>query len=768
MFYEFKDINKMKKIRNYIMLLALALVAVCCSEEDLVTPNNPSKNGEDVQFGLSFDNVSRTIYGAESNNAFPVYWSENDKVLIASPQCSRQSAEYVVTPVPGQSYAEALTRTGEYGVQWGSTDAVFYSVYPSTGASWTSLGGDNVTAKLNIASQQSANLVLDGTTYSAADMDNVIMYAQTESVTNGDVVNLEYTPYSTVLEFEMTLAQNKDEQNNPSNWGTVKILSMTLTAPQGTAIAGDFSLQFNGTSVPTINAAGNNSNIIKMGFDTQPMLSETNQTLKAKLALIPISGVTNLSDKWSIDIEVLEGTNTKAKTYTKKLDINKPLNPGKIHKIKLPKFTSTTAWEPDYDKWITQLYDYKNIYLTELSLPGAWYAGAPTSDGYQATESIKDLWDAGVRAFAVECRSWSTRIGADPSRIVISGTGRNSTGGGAYVDPFFGSATKISEVITSISTAVAGTVTTDANGNKDGEFAVLVLSYADGGEAGHRDQDHAYFINGIKTEIANSGATNIVTSVSKETTVSAVLGQLIIKVNVDDNLPIGSYDGSANMLLSYNPFVQQLTADEGETAVDYSKILYSKLHWKTWKDSAEETYKTTTPYSTTDFLWCFSSANRTQLNDNGNTDIPTYSQRQTALRSMITQSKEITNSKTHNVWFYFNAGGTQATGLESSTSATSFASEMNPWLLEVIKLKANGGTDTNGYYTGTKGTKVESVPSSLGLVFFNQCTNGTYSGPAIIKEIIEMNNKFKLQRFSQSKSAYASSLETGGNAIVWE
>lgn len=767
MFYEFKDINKMKKIRNYIMLLALALVAVCCSEEDLVTPNNPSKNGEDVQFGLSFDNVSRTIYGAESNNAFPVYWSKNDKVLIASPQCSRQSAEYVVTPVSGQSYAKALTRTGEYGVQWGSTNAVFYSVYPSTGASWTSLGGDNVTAKLNIASQQSANLVLDGTTYSAADMDNVIMYAQTGEVENGSEVNLEYTPYSTMLEFEIAIDLNK--QTNA--YGTAKVVSMTLTAPTGTNITGDFTLKFNGSDVPTIVAAGNNGNTITMNFTTQPVLNKDN-SLKAKMALIPFSDVKSLTG-WKVSITVLEGNETATITYTKTLtpaEVNdkSDLVPGKIHKIELPKLTPKGAWEPDYNKWITQLYDYKNIYLTELSLPGAWYAGAPTEEGYQATADIATLWAAGVRAFATECRTSSSNNVFDgygsPEKIVISGTGRRLTGTNAYTG-----GTAISTLIGNIATQVKNSVFTDGDGIKHGETAVLILSYADGGETGHRDQDHSYFINGIKTEIENSGADNIVTSVSEETTVSAVLGQLIIKINVDDNIPKGSYDDTANMLFSYNPFVQQLQKEEGETVVDYSKILYSKLHWKIWKDSAEETYKTTTSFNNTDFLWCFSSANRTQEDGNGNTTIPTYSQRQTALRSMITQSKNIAEGGKHNVWFYFNAGGTQTTSqTDGSTSGSNFATNMNPWLLEVIKLKANGGTDTNGYYTGTKGTKVESVPSSLGLVMFNYCTSDTYRGPAIIKEIIEMNNKFKLQRYSQSKSAYASSLETGGNAIGWE
>ena len=70
---------------------------------------------------------------------------------------------------------------------------------------------------------------------------------------------------------------------------------------------------------------------------------------------------------------------------------------------------------------------------------------------------------------------------------------------------------------------------------------------------------------------------------------------------------------------------------------------------------------------------------------------------------------------------------------------------MNKWLLEVIKLKANGGEDTEGVM-GTKGAYIESDPSPLGIVMFNQCTNKTYHGPEIINEIVHMNNKFKLLR----------------------
>lgn len=792
----------MKRIYNYLFLSVFAFAAAGCIEDDLNPGGELTGSGDDVQFGLSLnDPDTKTIYGLENDFGFPVYWSEGDKIQIASPQCveGRRFAEYLVTPQSGQSYALAMTKTGDYGVQWGnSATADFYSIYPSNGTSWTTLESGNVVAKLNISSEQSANLVLtpaeieeskdtEGNTvttiiipgtYQAADMDNVIMYAPKTTANRGDVVKLNYKPYSTILEFELGIAQNQDTEGNKlPAWGTVKIVSMTLTAPTGTNIAGDFTLKFNGSDAPVIAAAGNNSNSIKVVFATQPVLSEENQTLKAKLSMIPFSGITTL-DGWKAAIEVLEGTDTATKTYTKTFsgsDNNTALAPGKIHKIKLPEFSQIEAWNPPTDAWIPTLEDYKNIYITELSLPGAWYAGAPTDEGYQSTASISELWNAGVRAFAVECRVNSSAPslglfgGGTPESIVVSGTGQNSAieqNGGYF---YYNGSTQIRSIINSIATQVNSSVKKDASGKiTDGEFAVLVLSYADGGKGGRRDVDFKYFINGIKTEIANSTVKDYIYSekVGANTTLANVLGKLIIKINVDDRIPKSTYDNTETRLLfSYNPLVQQLPKDkvvgEGESAttvVDYEKIRFSNIYWQTWAD----TYKAYASASTTDFLWCFASANRTQLDNGTNTTIPTYKQRKTALRSMIQKSKEVSESKTHNVWFYFNAGGTQTTSdTDVETNGTDFSKNMNDWLLDVIKLKANGGVDEKGNYTGTVGTVVESNPSSLGLVFFNHCTNSSYYGPEIIKEIIEMNNKFKLQRANQTAISAAPSYSSG-------
>ena len=119
----------------------------------------------------------------------------------------------------------------------------------------------------------------------------------------------------------------------------------------------------------------------------------------------------------------------------------------------------------------------------------------------------------------------------------------------------------------------------------------------------------------------------------------------------------------------------------------------------------------------------------------------------------MTFSKTVYERSNHNVWFYFNCGGTQATSSTSDgPSPTAFASTMNGWLLDQLQIKIGDKVNSNGV--------LAPDPSPLGIVMFNQCTgaNETYHGADIIKAIIEMNSKFYL------KHAGTSGGSTGGDA----
>ena len=753
------------KTSRYI-LLSLAAVAIAASCKEELNPDKPinANPGDEVVFGAALPGKTKTVYGEEIKTGFPIYWVNGDKVRVASPQCmsGKNTAEYAVAVESAtQNYATKLTKTGDTGVQWGDAEkADFYSIYPSSASTKLEVNGESVTTTLHVDATQFASTSTknNGTSdyfyAQPAEMGNVVMYAKTAGVTNGSTVELHYTPFSTVLEFEI----NASDKVVAGKQTEITIQSLTRTAPTGTTIAGDFGFTFptgEGTT-PSIEAATGGSNAITMHFldnnQYTTVLSTTKTKLKAKMCLMPVSGVESILG-WTIAVNTSAGTFTKTIKDTDLTGKNTALAPGKVHKIKLPTLNyASQEWVYKLDSWIPTLPDYTNIYLSELSLPGAWYAGSTegVSDGtgYQATSSISDLWAAGVRAFAVECRSYTPRSGflglgnltnSSPTRIALSGTGTDKNG--AYTSPELGSSTYISSIISS----VAGSIKAD-------EYGVLVLSYADGGDGGHRALDYQYFINGIASEITQSGATNIYSgTIDKNTTVNDVLGKLIIKVNVDEKIPIGSYGSDQNYLMSYNPFLSQMNA------ANYAHPYYSDLHWKTWSDD----YKTASQLSgiqnitpseaESKFIWVFSSANRTQTDTNGANDLPTYSNRKTALGSMMSFSKIVYDKSYHNVWFYFNCGGTQATQSKGGTvSPIPFATEMNAWLLDQLQIKIGDKVNDKGV--------LAPDPSPLGIVMFNQCTNASYNGPAIIKAIIEMNSKFYL------KHAGTSGGSTGGNA----
>ncbi|MCI7635371.1 MAG: hypothetical protein MSS78_06915 [Bacteroidales bacterium] len=733
------------KTSRYI-LLSFAAVAIAASCKEELNPDKPinANPGDEVVFGAALPGKTKTVYGEETSSGFPIYWVNGDKVRVASPQCmdGRNTAEYQIAAGANQNYATSMTKTGDKGVQWGdAATADFYSIYPSSASTKLEVSGTGVTTTLHVDATQFASTSTknNGTSNyfyaQPAEMGNVVMYAKKAGVTKGSTVELHYTPFSTVLEFEI----NASDKVVAGKQTEITIQSLTLTAPTGTTIAGDFGFNFDGPSITP--AATGGSNAITMHFldnnQYTTVLSTTKTTLKAKMCLMPVSGVESILG-WKIAVNTSAGTFSKTIKDTDLTGKNTALAPGKVHKIKLPTLNyASQEWVYTLDRWIPTLPDYTNIYLSELSLPGAWYAGSTegvsNGTGYQATSSITDLWKAGVRAFAVECRTNSelTWGGWTPNYICISGSGRNTgLGTNAYTN-----GTNITTILESLKTALA---------SHQDEYAVLVLSYADGGSGGHRAEDHAYFLQGVANAL--SGYTDIVYSgpITKNTTIDDVKGKLIVKVNIDANLTIGNYT-AANALISYNPFLLQISTDASTFAHPY----YSDLYWSNWADANKTCAQVSTltgisaDEAASKFIWVFSSANRTHadVTDGSTYDIPTYSDRQTALGAMMTFSKTVYERSNHNVWFYFNCGGTQATSSTSDNpSPTDFAKTMNSWLLETINAKTD--------------------PSPLGIVMFNQCTgaNATYHGEDIIKAIIEMNSKFYL------KHAGTSGGSTGGDA----
>lgn len=77
---------------------------------------------------------------------------------------------------------------------------------------------------------------------------------------------------------------------------------------------------------------------------------------------------------------------------------------GKIYPVKFGYF-ETRGVDFNLGSWIGQLDP--NIYISELSIPGAWHAA---NSVYQGGKTLKEMYDAGVRAFEVHTKNGSRKM----------------------------------------------------------------------------------------------------------------------------------------------------------------------------------------------------------------------------------------------------------------------------------------------------------------------------------------------------------------------
>ena len=389
----------MKKIYNYILLSALAFASASCINEELNPDQPTAETGDEVKFGLSLgDPKTKTVYGDETTTTdgktvFPIYWIDGDKVQVFSPQCleGRRSAEYkVILPsgVANPYYAEDLAKTGEYGVQWGNNEtADFYSLYPS--GNYT-LSSDGTKAE-NITIGYTQNINVNGTTVKS-DMEDCLMYAKTTGVPKGQIVNLHYDPISTVIMLTLKVAAN--ETGTDADSFTIQTISLIAD----TDIAGTFNLNISDGTFGEFTTGKSSKTITTQIVNTATGGYHTlanGQSVTVPLFLAPAE-YTSVQN-WKVQV-VANGN-----TYTKTLNINKALEPGQIHKITLPELKPATE-EWVVSKWMT--YIPRNVYLSEVSIPGSWNSINPDFQDVGSTDSetIANQYAQGVRAFHLDTR----------------------------------------------------------------------------------------------------------------------------------------------------------------------------------------------------------------------------------------------------------------------------------------------------------------------------------------------------------------------------
>lgn len=726
-------------MRTYDYLLGLSLLAlVACNQENM--PERPTPTpGAEVKFGVSLNktDVTRTIYGEEhtvnGEKFFPIYWVNGDKVLVTSPQClnGRNTAQYKVTVPPDkqQNYANSLDKIGAAGVQWGKDDADFYSVYPADKAS---VIGTTFSLTMPNVQRETLEQVDDKNVKAYADMNACFMKAVSEGVANGHVVNLTYTPLSTAIRFTLRGPSSGDPNAQPDS--KVIISKVVLKADKdGKPIAGDFTVDMStGTETPTVKPG--EKKYYEITLYTHYASSEgyltlgLNDEVELNAFVIPYKDLV-VNDKWELEV-----TTDQGKVFTTSLKEkgtgDGKLVPGRIHRFRgnLPNLPAPKAdWDPS--KWME--YIPRNVYLSEISIPGSWnslnkefqYAadgGILGDSEAELTEAVDSQYNAGVRAFHLDAR-WRaerdpklgdnyTLVTPNPGNLTLG----LATGGDGNTNNWEGK-----KIMKRTNMAFTSALDYICKHVKPKEYMIVFCTFAQNSY----EETEGGWMKAVSDACAANPYVIDASKISANTVVGDVLGKVIVIVNCEKdpstikNLP----HGSSKCLFTYTP----ITLNEGH-----------------FHSSSFPFYSGKIVNSATPPLYMYSSQAQTMatldaksgFTDKGRGYCPTLKERKDKSQNILNFSKEnfgMTNYE-HAHWLYHGLGGysiDEETG-DHLKNQKAVADSLNRWIDNKIKLMAVKPTgDQTRYYP-------------VGLVLMNYVTADIYGKPVLL-DILLLNNKFR-------------------------
>ena len=662
--------------RNLIYIIGVVCMMTSCLR-GADTPN-PLK-GNEVLFTAALDGVqTKTLYGDVNGSSVKVNWVHNDLITVFGSECTTvPQAEYRVgsvkvdesntpvldadgneIPVSGQNSASYLAKTGAAGVQWGEdSQSHFYAVYPSTANEFTKTdNGAKVVSYIrpvqkNYFKFDEKNKTWIGTPYVQSvnnlTMQDAIMTAKTKATAEDKTVNLNFNPISTVLKFRF--AGFNYTTNVGVNQATVYVKSITLQAPPTVYISGDFDLSINTKGDATANPHGKSSadpyalaNSITIQPDNLPL--SAGHAVEFSVYTIPQKGLklgrTEGTDLWKVKIETTSGTSFTYKMRPSNAE-TVSLEPGQIHKVNIPakqidKPGDMSGSEPN---WIEKIP--RNVYLSELSLPGSWYC---TDDFYSGTTDLEQLYKGGIRAFHINC--------------CLSGDGKLVCAGsnGSITDE------KVADKLKTLN----GLVT-----QRDKEYIVVVLSIAEKATGGSVIPSKV--LPKIQ-EMLTSGTLSNLYGVGKDekgnqekidanTTVADVCGKMIVLVNANtDVLPSSYLIGPA--LIAEASLALDADSSNNIAAGSFMTMQSRPLYWG--YNSAGLTYYYHHTQGTSMDLQEFNEQFGNILKDLPDTFEsilgyftihPSFADRENAIDDIISRSDDIYLNSTHNTWFMMGIGG---------------------------------------------------------------------------------------------------------------
>lgn len=698
------------KTKKYFIISTLALLACSCQDEDYkkVQPTP----GQDVKFGASLEqSATRTIYGDEINDGskdvFPINWINGDEVVVFSPDCASNGgvgkATYKVNVGDEnsgkQNYANSLDKIGEIGVRWGNNpEGSFYSIYPASSL-YSNVSSDCKTLTLTMPAQQDNTFerTSDGKIIAYPDMRACFMYAYTPNVTSGSTVNLKYKPISTAIRFKLQGPLNNDK-------GPVTINYVRIYAPTSTDINGtyEFTDVTNGSGIPepksglnyvTMNVADKNGSYLTLS---------AGESVELNAFLLTGKEIT-IDKNWYIEVAISDGT-----VFTKHIIADEnatsegmTLKPGMIHRLPdLPTLTPSGEWDPA--NWMRNIQ--RNVYLSEISIPGSWYS---LDQDYQSDiRTIDGQYNLGVRAFHFDTRWIAERSGLPlfykytPTALGVAGTADNyNADEGRYLqstDNPMTFETALGQVVEKV---------------KSDEYMVVMCTFAQG-SAQYGDW---------RKEISDAcdkypGKIVEASSLNENTVVGDVLDKVIVIVNTYTE---GEVANSKCMF-----FNMSLLLDENEFKNNpyYEKPLY----WYNTTNSGITMYGTHAQ-ATNDF------DSQGSYDSDRQSYVPTLAERKTKLQNILTwsQNNHAKGNAVHNNWIYMGLGGYAIPrGILDSDdygAVSTGANGLNTWL----GAKVEEMYDNEAYYP-------------VGIVLMNFVgSSNTSKNLSLVQRILEMNNMYR-------------------------
>ena len=740
-------------MNKYIMMFVAAIALVSCSDDVLEAPSTPVEAGAEVQFGLSLEGT-RTVYGPKGATAYPIYWTEGDKVQIYSPDCleGRNNAEYkVVIPkneknetVTDPDYADELQKTGPYGIQWGKkATAKFYSLYPSGNYKMsTDTDGTKKAEGLNIAYTQNVYVNEDKVSVTSL-MEECFMYAQSGDVNKGDFVNLQYKPVTTTFMLTLKTTGSKDD---------FLINSISLTAPNAT-IAGDFSIKIADGSFAEWGTNKGNT-VTAQIFDKATgglFTLAKDQMITIPLFIAPVSDL-NI-DGWYVTVATNMGTYKKTLKMTDTNDKKGVVNAGEVHCITLPTLATEVDTEWDVANWMKNIP--RNVYLSEVSIPGTWNSLNPD---FQTELTIPVQYAKGVRAFHLDTRwqrEWIPEgfLGLGGHYEYTLGVANGGSTSGGSTDKYDNDSPKFVDCINQILEKIS-----------PDEYMVLICSFAQNSADVSGTNGKWYSeISAICNEYDDVyDAKNL----TPNTVVGDVLGKLIVLVNMPSEISETTVlPADSKCLFTYLP--SELTKGHFDGTDDNQDDMWVYSSSTASKDSEIHIYN--------------NQAQITSNNADGFTTssrgyAPSVTERTAVLDKIVNWSRANYGLEDyeHDQWIYLGLGGYKTSSSDAKSvdgSYVAIETEYNSWIN--TKVEAMGVNNVPFYPVG-----IVLMNNKNGVTNYTGKKNSEgkeYNFNYVVKNILLLNNKYRLQYDSskpadynpnnKARSDYDGSLTNGGNAI---